>query len=163
MEPVWYAPSGGEPCASSMTEGLPAPLRLRLASHLELVRPIRKMIEALLAGQGWEEDAVEDAALVVTEVVQNAVEHGSKHDGSEWIELEVELLPGALLLSATDPGTGRSVAEFLARDVAAPPDLESPRGRGLYLIHRMSARFERVRLGDGGCRVRVRITCGGDA
>jgi anti-sigma regulatory factor (Ser/Thr protein kinase) len=146
-----------------MTEGLPAPFRLRMASHLELVRPFRKMLEALLAAQGWSEDAIEDAALVATEVVQNAVEHGSRHDGSEWIDVDLELAPGALVLSAGDPGTGRSVGEFLARDVTTAPDLESARGRGLYLIHRLSARFERRRLEDGGSLVRVRLTCGEDA
>lgn len=160
MGPVWYGASGGEPRSSSMTEGLPAPFRLRMASHLELVRPFRKMLEGLLHAQGWDEEAVEDAALVATEVVQNAVEHGTRHDGREWVDVDLELHPGELVLAATDPGTGRSVVDFLARDVTAPPDLEAPRGRGLYLIHRMTAHFERRQLPGGGCLVRVRMTCG---
>ena len=31
------------------------------------------MVEALLGGEGWEEDDVDDVALVVTEIVQNAI------------------------------------------------------------------------------------------
>lgn len=139
-----------------MTEGLPGALSIRIASHLAMVRPFRKMFEALLGGQGWAEEPVEDAALVATEVVQNAVEHGSRNDGSEEIQVVIGLGPGLCVLAVTDPGTGRDPDLLLQRDVTLPPDLASPRGRGLFLIHRMSARFERMRSGPGCC-VRVRL------
>jgi anti-sigma regulatory factor (Ser/Thr protein kinase) len=121
------------------------------------------MLEALLLGQGWGEEALEDAALVATEVVQNAIEHGSRHDGSEAVDVTLEVGSDLLVLTVCDPGTGRDVGQFLARDVSVPPDIESPRGRGLYLIHRLSACFDRQRTAAGGCLVRVRLTCGGDA
>ena len=139
-----------------MTEGLPGALSLQLPSDLSLVRPFRKMFEGLLAGQAWSEESVEDAALVATEVVQNAIEHGSRNDGSERIEVRIVMLPGGCQLEVFDPGTGKTPQALLTRDVSLPPDLESPRGRGLYLIHRMSVSFERLRAGLGCC-VRVRL------
>ena len=139
-----------------MTEGLPGAITLRLPSHLAMVRPFRKMFEALLAAQGWGEEPVEDAALVATEVVQNAIEHGSRNDGGEDVSVVIELAPHTCTLAVTDPGTGRDPDLLLQRDVTLPPDLASPRGRGLFLIHRMSARFERLRRGPGCC-VRVRL------
>ena len=139
-----------------MTEGLSGVLSIELPSDLSLVRPFRKMLEGLLAAQGWGEEAIEDAALVATEVVQNGIEHGSRNDGSERVVVRIEMFPGGCQLEVFDPGTGKAPQALLARDVSLPPDMESPRGRGLYLIHRLSARFDRLRAGSGCC-VRVRL------
>jgi anti-sigma regulatory factor (Ser/Thr protein kinase) len=140
-----------------MPEGLPDALLLSLPTHLAFVRPFRKMLEGLLAAQGWTEEGVEDAALVATEVVQNAIEHGSRNDGSEKVEARVTVRAESLLLEVRDPGTGKDPRAFLARDVALPPDLEAPRGRGLFLIHRLSAGFDRALHAGGGCLIRVRL------
>jgi anti-sigma regulatory factor (Ser/Thr protein kinase) len=140
-----------------MPEGLPDALVLSLPTHLAFVRPFRKMLEGLLAAQGWTEEDVEDAALVATEVVQNAIEHGSRNDGTEHVAARLTVEPTGLVLEVSDPGTGKDPRVLLAKDVAVPPDLEAPRGRGLFLIHRLSARFDRMRDAGGGCRVRVRM------
>lgn len=140
-----------------MLDGLPDPLHVRLPSDLAFVRPFRKMLEGLLAGQSWPEDAIEDAALVATEVVQNAIEHGSRADGHEAVTVLLWPTPEGLDLEVTDPGTGKDPQEVLRRDVTVPPDLTSPRGRGLFLIHTLSARFDRVLAPGGGCLIRVHL------
>lgn len=140
-----------------MPEGLPDALLLRLPTDLAFVRPFRKMLEGLLAAQGWTEESVEDAALVGTEIVQNAIEHGSRNDGTETVEARVTVEAEALLLEVKDPGTGKDPRVFLARNVTLPPDLEAPRGRGLFLIHRLSAVFSRALHDGGGCLIRVRL------
>jgi anti-sigma regulatory factor (Ser/Thr protein kinase) len=146
-----------------MPEGLPDAVRLRLPTHLAFVRPFRKMLEGLLAAQGWSEESVEDAALVATEVVQNAIEHGSRNDGTETVEASVRIEPDAVLLEVKDPGTGKDPRTFLARNVTVPPDLEAARGRGLFLIHRLSAGFDRALHAGGGCLIRVRMAWEGEA
>jgi anti-sigma regulatory factor (Ser/Thr protein kinase) len=140
-----------------MPEGLPDSLLLRLPTDLAFVRPFRKMLEGLLAAQGWTEEGVEDAALVATEVVQNAIEHGSRNDGTETVDARVTVDPDGLLLEVKDPGTGKDPRLLLSRDVAQTPDLEAARGRGLFLIHRLSARFDRLLHEGGGCLIRVRL------
>lgn len=140
-----------------MPEGLPDSLLLRLPTDLAFVRPFRKMLEGLLSAQGWSEESVEDAALVATEVVQNAIEHGSRNDGTESVEARVAVDAGGLLLEVSDPGTGKDPRALLGKDVARPPDLEAARGRGLFLIHRLSARFDRLLHEGGGCMIRVRL------
>lgn len=140
-----------------MPEGLPAPLYLRVPTDLAFVRPSRKMIEGLLYAQRWPEDAVEEVALVATELVQNAIEHGSRADGSETTEIQIELLAGAVQLEVTDPGTGKDPRLLLERDVTLPVPLDAPRGRGLYLINRLATGLERGRIEGGGCRVRARM------
>ncbi len=114
------------------------------------------MLEALLLAQGWLEDDVEDAALVVTEIVQNAVEHGSKCDGSESVEVTCLLTGDALEIEVEDPGTGKDPHEALERDVTAPVPLDATRGRGLFLIDRLCGQFDRSLNDNGGMRIRVR-------
>lgn len=141
-----------------MLQGLPDAIAVRLPSDLVYVRPFRKMLEGLLVGQAWPEECLEDAALVATEVVQNAIEHGSRNDGREHVDVRLLARPDGLRLEVTDPGTGKDPGALILRDVTVPPDLDSPRGRGLFLIHTLSARFERTRAGGGGCLVRVLLT-----
>jgi len=126
------------------------------------VRPGRKMLEGLLLAQGWGEDAVEEAVLVATELIQNAIEHGSRADGSEHTHISIRIDGEGIELVVTDPGTGKDPVGLLERDVTQPVPLDASRGRGLFLIHRLTTEFERVREEGGGCRVRVRLEADGD-
>ncbi len=141
-----------------MPEGIPSALHIRIPTSLLYVRFVRKMLEGLLASEGWSEDDVADAGLVATEVIQNAVEHGSKNDGSEAVEVACAFEDGAsVVVEVTDPGTGKGVQSLLGRDVTHPPAEDSSRGRGLYLVHRMSETMDRAQGGLGGSVVRVRL------
>lgn len=147
--------------ATTMPDGLPNAFRIDIPSDLAFVRPVRKMLEGLLYAQGWEEDDVDDASLIVTEIVQNAVEHGSRNDGSERIVVSVHARAMAVELEVSDPGTGKDPAMAVERDVTAPVPMDEPRGRGLFLINRLSNGFERIVGDDGGLRIRARKEIGG--
>lgn len=142
-----------------MPHALSAPLWILVPTNLEFVRPGRKMIEAVLYAQGWEEDDVEEAALVATELLQNAIEHGSRNDGTETARLCLGVGERAVELIVVDPGTGKDPSELIARDVTATVPLDSPRGRGLFLINRLAANFVRARDDGGGARVEARVEC----
>jgi anti-sigma regulatory factor (Ser/Thr protein kinase) len=113
------------------------------------------MVEALLLALSWDEEAVEEAGLVVTELLQNAIEHGSRADGAEEATLVVHPTPDGAILEATDPGTGKDPRLLLERDITVPVPLDAPRGRGLYLMNRISVRLDRERTASGGSLVRV--------
>jgi anti-sigma regulatory factor (Ser/Thr protein kinase) len=142
-----------------MPEGLPAPLHLTVPTDMAYVRPGRKMVEGLLGGQGWAEDDIEEAGLVVTELLQNAIEHGSRADGTERAELRVLVTADRIAFVVTDPGTGKDPRLLMERDVTVQVPLDAPRGRGLYLIHRLSLRLDRERTAMGGCLVRAVLEC----
>jgi anti-sigma regulatory factor (Ser/Thr protein kinase) len=146
-----------------MPEGTFSALEIHIPTNLQFVRFVRKMLEGLLASEGWGEDDVADAGLVATEVIQNAVEHGSKNDGAESVRVRCAFegegpdSTTAVTVEVCDPGTGKGVQALLERDVTHPPADDSARGRGLYLVHRMSQAMDRARGGDGGSLVRVRL------
>lgn len=154
---------GGHPPGKSphiMPDGLPHAFLIDIPADLAFVRPVRKMIEGLLYAQAWEEDDVDDASLIVTEIVQNAVEHGSKADGTERIAVHVHVQSAAIELEVRDPGTGKDPSLAVQRDVTVPVPMDEPRGRGLFLIHRLSATLERAVEDDGGLCIKARKECG---
>jgi anti-sigma regulatory factor (Ser/Thr protein kinase) len=135
-------------------------LHARIPTVLEMVRPVRRLLESLLAGEGWGEDDVADVGLVATEVLQNAVEHGSRADGRESVEVRCEVSGGEVLIEVADPGTGKGVENLLRHDVDRPPPEDASRGRGLYLVHRIARRMDRLRGPAGGSLLRVRMAPG---
>jgi anti-sigma regulatory factor (Ser/Thr protein kinase) len=114
------------------------------------------MVEGLLLSQGWVEDDVDDASLMITEIVQNAVEHGSRADGQESIQVELRMESNSVEFVVIDPGTGDDPALALKRDVETRPSLDDPRGRGLYLIFRLAYEMDRSIAKGGGLCVRAR-------
>jgi anti-sigma regulatory factor (Ser/Thr protein kinase) len=146
--------------AHPMPDALPHAFQLEVPADLVFVRPVRKMVEGLLYAQGWVEDDVDDVALIITEIVQNAVEHGSKADGSESIRVQVHTHADAIELEVLDPGTGEDPRVAVDRDVVAAVPMDEVRGRGLFLINRLSGLFERDIHVSGGLCVRVRKEIG---
>jgi serine/threonine-protein kinase RsbW len=145
---------------STVSEGSPPHLFVRVPTSLEYVRPVRKMLEGLLASEGWGEEDVADVGLVATEILQNAVEHGSRNDGRESVEVRCSIPAAEILIEVADPGTGKGPESLLSRDVTIAPPLDSSRGRGLYLVNRMSKAMDRCLGPAGGSLVRVRFRRG---
>jgi hypothetical protein len=73
---------GGTVRGPTMSDPVRPAFDVKLPTRLEVVGPLRRVLEALLASLGWSEDDTADAGLIATEVIQNAVEHGSRNDGA---------------------------------------------------------------------------------
>lgn len=80
-------------------------------------------------------DRMDDARLLVSELVTNAVMHGGVRDGAPSIEVCVRVLPGSAAVSVQDEGAG-----FMASDlVGSRPGV--PGRRGLELVAALADRF----------------------
>lgn len=135
----------------------PISFEARIPVDMARIRPVRTWVEALLSAEGWSEEDTADLGLVATEILQNAIEHGSANDPCEAVELACTVSePGVAILEIRDPGTGKGVASLLERDVTRAPPIDASRGRGLFLVHRMAESLERLRSETGGSLVRVR-------
>ena len=76
---------------------------------------------------------LEDARLLVSELVTNAIRHAGL-DADDVIRLVVVTGDRALRIEVCDPGTGFEVAE-------PQPDPARPSGWGLYLVRELSDRW----------------------
>lgn len=74
------------------------------------------------------QDLIEDAKLLVSELVSNAVRHGRPD-----VTLRVSLHPPLIGVSVEDAGAGVPSTRI------RPPDLETAGGRGLMIVDRMSS------------------------
>ncbi|MEV0524553.1 ATP-binding protein [Streptomyces sp. NPDC050439] len=90
----------------------------------------RRMANAQLLGWDIGEDCRDAAALVVSELVTNAIVHTASHR----IVCELCTKPGSLRIAVRDDGYGSGVP----RPAHEGPDTDEEHGRGLLLVEAVS-------------------------
>jgi anti-sigma regulatory factor (Ser/Thr protein kinase) len=122
-----------------------SPVETGLAS-----RAAREFTGQILQGWGLLE-VVEDAAVIVSELVTNALRHGLRDLGAvpEQVELIWWRRTGQIICMVTDPGAEPPV-------MVEQPDPLAEEGRGLHVVDALSATWGWTRL--GGCRKAVWAT-----
>lgn len=109
---------------------------LSFSANMQYVRPVRHFIRSLCKLAEYADDETEEIQLVATEILNNSIEHGSGGPDDE-IGIMLRVTPSEFRFEVTDPGRGGAIFADGALDRAEQmPDLEAPRGRGLYLIKR---------------------------
>lgn len=103
--------------------------RVRLPFEVSSVTAARGFVTDELEARGAARHVVEDANIVVGELVMNAVRHGRPHDDGT-IEVAWVLLDGALRFSVCDGGQ-------VERLEASMPSATSFGGRGLAMVERL--------------------------
>jgi anti-sigma regulatory factor (Ser/Thr protein kinase) len=110
-------------------------------------RGAREFTGQILSGWGLRELA-EDATVIVSELVTNALRHGLRDVGA-WPD-QVELIwwrrAGQIICMVTDPGAEPPV-------MVPQPDPFAEEGRGLHVVDALSDTWGWTRL--GGCRKAV--------
>ena len=108
------------------TESDATTFRMTLAHDANAVAAARTFVEQ--HADSLPADLAEDAKLLASELVTNAVRHGRPD-----VTVRVSLHPPWIGVSVEDEG-----AAVPSTDIA-PPDLESFSGRGLMIVDRMSS------------------------
>ena len=114
----------------------PGEVRARLLAEAQSVGQARQLVENVLRGSPAEPQRVHDALLVVSELVSNAISHGSRQ-GDE-IDVQFKLVGSTLLLRVIDPARAHGVPHLRPRDPARVA------GRGIEIIGRLGRWSERV-------------------
>ncbi|GAA1305245.1 ATP-binding protein [Saccharothrix xinjiangensis] len=113
-----------------------APVAMTLPASAGSSARARQVVAEAASAWGLSEDVSEDAVLVVTELVSNAVDHAEGSVG--------------LTISRTDSGLRIEVAD----NSPAPPEqkpiqVDSARGRGLIIVAALSAAWGMEPRSDG--------------
>ncbi|MFF4652581.1 ATP-binding protein [Streptomyces sp. NPDC001380] len=93
----------------------------------------RALVRRELAARGVTGDTAEDAVLVVSELLTNAVRHADHRQGA--VELAVTACGGDVLVEVTDPCPRRPVLPAGPAPAAGP---QQEGGRGLPLVHALA-------------------------
>ena len=127
-----------------MNDSAPPEVRLEFstASEPQAVGQARRALAALEEFHSDDQVAA-DVRLLVSELVSNAVTHGSQR------QREVELVAGVhhhtLRVEVFDGGPGFTLGEGQSQ-----PNPEAPSGRGLYLLRRLADRYGVDDANEGG-------------
>jgi anti-sigma regulatory factor (Ser/Thr protein kinase) len=108
---------------------------LSLSADPKAVGETRRQLRGALCGCGIDEHHVQDALLVTSELVTNAVRHGSRHGDN--VELEFRLVDHRLSLCVRDAGRAGAGPQALALTA------ERSSGRGLAIVSHLARWSER--------------------
>jgi len=114
-------------------------ISVRLTPDERAPADARHVVRDALAGSepAWRETA----ALIVSELVTNALRHGAPHP-TDHIVLLVERSPESVRIEVRDPGRGATLPQFRAPQGAAG-------GWGLMLVERLADRWGYAEAGGG--------------
>ncbi len=112
---------------------------LRFPPEGAALREVRAKVRRLAQELGAPQKTCDNLALVVDELVNNAIEHGAPYRRhSHDLTVRIALVGRQLEVEFLDPEMPREEVADLARGLAATtggmPSLDSERGRGLFLL-----------------------------
>jgi anti-sigma regulatory factor (Ser/Thr protein kinase) len=126
-----------------------AQLTARLPAAATVLADLRCLLNELLAGGGVARSHRHDALLVAHELAANAIEHGS--EANDEIEIRCSITGNQLILVVLDNARSGSTP------IAYTPQVERARGRGLYLVDRLTDSWIETIIG-GRRHVTARLT-----
>lgn len=88
--------------------------------------------------------------IAIVEALTNAMEHGNGFDPHKLVKVEAKFLETKAEIKITDQGRGFNHRKL--PNPTAPENLYKPRGRGIYMIHRL---MDEVRYNRKGNSVRM--------
>lgn len=116
-----------------MTAPLQGPVTMNVPFSPESAGQVRSALESWLDHRGSDEDVLDDARLVATELVGNSVRHASPlNNGTVLVRWREE--DSTLVISVADGGGP-------TRPQKANPSLEDVHGRGLRIVEALSKRW----------------------
>jgi anti-sigma regulatory factor (Ser/Thr protein kinase) len=128
--------------ASTMTLRAGLPLEVRLPASVQAVPTARHKVARWLSHARVDSEVRDELALVVTELVTNAVEASPGPSAS--IEIQVRFGAGpAIILQVADEGSGFDLSQQ-----PALPTERAVRGRGLPIVHALMDELTVERRGD---------------
>lgn len=131
--------------------------QISIASDLKLVKLVRRFVTDQCASAGFQERQLDEIALAVSELCDNAIEHGSGRNGAQ-IHVEVSQKPDRVRIVVRDPGSHEKRSEQLQEAVLQMEELppaEAIRGRGLFLVNALVDEIEVQHLPNGGTEIAI--------
>ena len=92
----------------------------------------------------------DDLAIVVTELVNNAIPHGNKGDKEKKVAINFIIKPDRIEIHIKDEGNGFNPEEL--KDPLEPENLLNENGRGIFLIRNLMDKLD-FRFSDNGTEV----------
>ena len=138
-----------------MTAG-PSPRKTVVRLDLSFPADLARVPDALeqasaVVTQLYSADTRDMIQLALQEALTNAVVHGSAEDASLTVHFRIEQDTDSVLFTVSDSGRGFDPATL--PDPRTEDRMREPRGRGIFMIHRL---MDEVEFRHGGSEIRMR-------
>ncbi len=110
-------------------------VKIQIPSLIENIRVIESFIDNSKEEFEFEDDIYGNIMVAVTESVNNAIRHGNKFDKDKNVYLTLQVEDNTLRFEVEDEGPGFDYEAL--PDPTAPENLESPGGRGIFLMRNL--------------------------
>ncbi|MBF9253093.1 ATP-binding protein [Pontibacter sp. 172403-2] len=110
-------------------------VKIQIPSLIENIRVVESFIDNSREEFEFEDDIYGNIMVAVTESVNNAIRHGNKFDKDKNVFLTLQVEDNKLLFEVEDEGPGFDYEHL--PDPTAPENLESPGGRGIFLMRNL--------------------------
>src|SRR5882762_1186819 len=114
---------------------------LKIASKIENLTLVEKLINDICSELKVNEDHYGNILVALTEAVNNAIQHGNKGNPEKTIDIKL-ISSGEESLSFTIEDQGEGFDYHNLPDPTAPENIESPNGRGVFLMKNLSDKVE---------------------
>jgi serine/threonine-protein kinase RsbW len=115
-------------------------LKIQIPSLIENIRVVESFIDNSKEKFNIEDDIYGNIMVAVTESVNNAIRHGNKFDKDKNVLLSLFVDDDRLRFEIEDEGPGFDFNTLY--DPTAPENIESPGGRGIFLMKNLSDEVE---------------------
>jgi serine/threonine-protein kinase RsbW len=132
-----------------VTDRIEAALLFSCAPRRSAAHQMRAALRPYLSDHGLSREIVNDVVLATEEALINAIMHSGDLAGMIFISARVR--GGTVTVVVRDAGCGFEPERF---DPDSLPDPARPRGRGLFLMHRLMDQVD-VRCDERGTSVRM--------
>ena len=115
-------------------------LKIQIPSLIENIRVVESFIDNSKEKFNIEDDIYGNIMVAVTESVNNAIRHGNKFDKDKNVLLSLFVEDDRLRFEVEDEGRGFDFNSLA--DPTSPENIESPGGRGIFLMRNLSDEVE---------------------
>ena len=105
---------------------------ISIPANLKYLTDVDEFVEDFLRRSGAEESAIADIAISVSELINNAVAHGSVSSPDQPIVVTIDRTDGLIKIGVSDPGSGFDPDAI--DDPLADENLLKEAGRGIFIV-----------------------------
>ncbi len=115
---------------------------MKIVSDPSQIHVVEKKLEEFFRKKGLDQDTIDNLGIATTEMVNNAIRHGNRGEGSQQVIVRFEKHPKKARVVVQDNGAG-----FDPNSLANPLDPENlfkESGRGIFIVKSLmdDVRFE---------------------
>lgn len=133
---------------------MPLQVELSIQSQVENLELVQMVLEEAMTHLELGEKACYEVGMAVREAVANAIEHGNHSVPEKKVQVELDYLPGQLVVKVRDEGEGFDTDKV--SDPRAPVNLLRPSGRGILFMREFMDEIDYTFGLDGGTEVTLR-------